>query len=147
MALQEASTESADPDPHGVRTTRLAPSPTGDLHLGNARTFFLNWALARHLGWRVLLRHEDLDETRVAPETRDRIERSLAWLGTDWDGPAKPRVVYAVEGSVGTIFLNNPAKHNALDLRGYLELPDVAAAVSAHSDVPTPTLYCTVFIF
>lgn len=89
MALQEASTESADPDPHGVRTTRLAPSPTGDLHLGNARTFFLNWALARHLGWRVLLRHEDLDETRAAPETRDRIERSLAWLGIDWDGPAK----------------------------------------------------------
>ncbi len=89
MAPQEASTDSDDPNPGGVRTTRLAPSPTGDLHLGNARTFLLNWALARRLGWRVLFRHEDLDETRATPETRHRIERSLAWLGLDWDGPIK----------------------------------------------------------
>lgn len=68
------------------------------------------------------------------------VARQLASLAdvaatADWNGPAKPRIVYAVEGSVGTIFLNNPAKHNALDLRGYLEIPDVAAAVSAHSGV------------
>ncbi|MEM8758672.1 MAG: glutamate--tRNA ligase family protein, partial [Planctomycetota bacterium] len=45
-------------------TTRLAPSPTGALHLGNARTFLINWALARRHGWRVLLRIEDLDTPR-----------------------------------------------------------------------------------
>ena len=89
MEPQETSTDPSGSERTGARTTRLAPSPTGDLHLGNARTFLLNWLLARRLGWRVLFRHEDLDESRAAPETRDRIERSLAWLGIDWDGPAK----------------------------------------------------------
>lgn len=68
--------------------TRLAPSPTGSLHLGNARTFLVNWALARRRGWRVLLRIEDLDGPRVKPEARDGIMRTLEWLGLDWDeGP------------------------------------------------------------
>ena len=67
----------------------------------------------------------------------DRHVATLAEVAasTDWNGRAKPRVAYAVEGSVETIFLNNPAKHNALDLCGNLELPEVAAAVSAHSGV------------
>ncbi|MDE2293806.1 MAG: tRNA glutamyl-Q(34) synthetase GluQRS [Elusimicrobia bacterium] len=68
--------------------TRLAPSPTGALHLGNARTFLVNWALARRGGWRVLLRVEDLDGPRVKPESADAILRTLEWLGLDWDeGP------------------------------------------------------------
>jgi glutamyl-tRNA synthetase len=68
--------------------TRLAPSPTGALHLGNARTFLVNWALARQNGWKVLLRIEDLDGPRVKPEARDGIMRALEWLGLDWDeGP------------------------------------------------------------
>ena len=45
--------------------TRLAPSPTGALHLGNARTFLVNWALARQQGWDIVLRIEDLDGPRV----------------------------------------------------------------------------------
>jgi glutamyl-tRNA synthetase len=69
-------------------TTRLAPSPTGSLHLGNARTFLVNWALARRRGWRVLLRVEDLDGPRVKPEAVDGIMETLRWLGMDWDeGP------------------------------------------------------------
>lgn len=69
-------------------TTRLAPSPTGALHLGNARTFVINWLLARALGWRIVLRIEDLDGPRVKPEAADAIMRTLAWLGLDWDsGP------------------------------------------------------------
>src|SRR5918993_113875 len=48
-----------------VRITRLAPSPTGALHLGNARTFLVNWLLARQNGWRIHLRIEDLDGPRV----------------------------------------------------------------------------------
>ena len=50
---------------HFARTTRLAPSPTGALHLGNARTFLANWLIARQRGWRVVLRIEDLDGPRV----------------------------------------------------------------------------------
>ncbi len=81
----------ADTPSHpGPRRTRLAPSPTGDLHLGNARSFLLNWALARHGGWTILLRHEDLDVTRASPNTCLDIERSMAWLGLDWDeGPIR----------------------------------------------------------
>ncbi|MEO1583550.1 MAG: glutamate--tRNA ligase family protein [Planctomycetota bacterium] len=66
-------------------TTRLAPSPTGALHLGNARTFLINWALARQRGWQVLLRIEDLDTPRVKPETIAQTRDTLAWLGIDWD--------------------------------------------------------------
>lgn len=68
--------------------TRLAPSPTGALHLGNARTFLANWALARKNGWRVLLRIEDLDGPRVKPGAAEGLQAALEWLGVDWDeGP------------------------------------------------------------
>ncbi len=71
-----------------VPTTRLAPSPTGALHLGNARTFLVNWALARQRGWRIVLRIEDLDGPRIKPEATDGIIATLRWLGIDWDeGP------------------------------------------------------------
>ena len=68
--------------------TRLAPSPTGALHLGNARTFITNWALARSRGWSILLRIEDLDSPRVKPGAIQQAIDDLAWLGMDWDdGP------------------------------------------------------------
>jgi len=68
--------------------TRLAPSPTGALHLGNARTFLVNWALARQRGWRILLRIEDLDGPRVKPGAIEGTIDTLRWLGMDWDeGP------------------------------------------------------------
>ncbi|MBS3735346.1 MAG: tRNA glutamyl-Q(34) synthetase GluQRS [Phycisphaerae bacterium] len=67
--------------------TRLAPSPTGALHLGNARTFLVNWLLARQRGWRVVLRIEDLDGPRVKPEAVAETLDVLAWLGLTWDGP------------------------------------------------------------
>lgn len=70
-----------------VPTTRLAPSPTGALHLGNARTFLVNWALARQLGWRVVLRIDDLDSPRVKPGADRQAIEMLRWLGLDWDGP------------------------------------------------------------
>ena len=72
----------------GVRTTRLAPSPTGALHLGNARTFLINWALARQNGWRIVLRIEDLDGPRIKDGAAESIIGTLRWLGMDWDeGP------------------------------------------------------------
>lgn len=68
--------------------TRLAPSPTGALHLGNARTFLVNWALARQRGWRVVLRMEDLDGPRVKKGADRQAIEDLQWLGIDWDdGP------------------------------------------------------------
>jgi glutamyl-tRNA synthetase len=71
-----------------IHRTRLAPSPTGALHLGNARTFLINWALARQHGWRIVLRIEDLDGPRVKADAADGICRTLEWLGMDWDeGP------------------------------------------------------------
>lgn len=69
-------------------TTRLAPSPTGALHLGNARTFLVNWAMARRSGWRIVLRMEDLDGPRVKPGADLLAIDLLEWLGVDWDeGP------------------------------------------------------------
>lgn len=68
--------------------TRLAPSPTGALHLGNARTFFLNWLLARQNGWSITLRIEDLDGPRIKAGADRQALDDLCWLGLDWDhGP------------------------------------------------------------
>lgn len=66
--------------------TRLAPSPTGALHLGNARTFLVNWAMARREGWRIQLRIEDLDGPRIRPGAIPDTIEILRWLGLDWDG-------------------------------------------------------------
>ena len=70
--------------PHPVG--RLAPSPTGRLHVGHARTFLLAWWHARSRGGRVLLRIEDLDRARVKPGMQEECLRDLEWLGLDWDG-------------------------------------------------------------
>src|SRR5512136_485165 len=68
--------------------TRLAPSPTGALHLGNARTFLVNWALARQRGWQIVLRIDDLDGPRIKPGADRQAIDVLRWLGLDWDeGP------------------------------------------------------------
>lgn len=68
--------------------TRLAPSPTGALHLGNARTFLINWILARQNGWRIILRIEDIDSPRVKRGADAQAIEDLRWLGIDWDdGP------------------------------------------------------------
>ncbi len=69
-------------------TTRLAPSPTGALHLGNARTFLVNWLLARQGGWKIILRIEDLDGPRIKPNADRQAIEDLKWLGINWDeGP------------------------------------------------------------
>lgn len=65
---------------------RYAPSPTGDLHLGNARTALIAWLWARRAGGRFLLRSEDLDTARVRAGCAQAQADSLAWLGLDWDG-------------------------------------------------------------
>jgi glutamyl-tRNA synthetase len=66
--------------------TRFAPSPTGILHLGSARTALFNWLYARHYGGQFLLRLEDTDQARSTQESADNILSNLKWLGLDWDG-------------------------------------------------------------
>ena len=67
---------------------RFAPSPTGELHVGGARTALYNWLLARGSGGAFVLRIEDTDRERSTPENRERILEALRWLELDWDeGP------------------------------------------------------------
>src|SRR4051794_38859127 len=64
----------------------MAPSPTGFLHIGNVRTALFNWLFARHEDGEFRLRIENTDTSREVAEAADQIQRSLAWLGLDWDG-------------------------------------------------------------
>src|SRR5436189_5171473 len=67
---------------------RFAPSPTGALHIGGARTALFNWLLARHGGGELVLRIEDTDRERSTPENVEQILDALSWLELDWDnGP------------------------------------------------------------
>lgn len=66
---------------------RLAPSPTGYLHLGHARTFWIAAQRARAAGGTLLLRNDDLDRARCRPEFVRAMQEDLAWLGLRWDGP------------------------------------------------------------
>lgn len=77
--------------PHPPVKTRLAPTPSGRLHAGNAYSFVLAWLWARTRGGSVVLRIEDTDTTRSRPEWIEEVFRDLEWLGLDWDeGPEGP---------------------------------------------------------
>ncbi|MES2472400.1 MAG: glutamate--tRNA ligase [Pseudomonadota bacterium] len=67
---------------------RFAPSPTGMLHIGGARTALFNWLYARHTGGKFLLRIEDTDRERSTPEAVEAILNGMKWMGLDWDGDA-----------------------------------------------------------
>jgi glutamyl-tRNA synthetase len=68
---------------------RMAPSPTGFLHIGGVRTFLFNWLFARQQGGEILLRIENTDTNCEVEEAVDQIKNSLIWLGIDWDGDVK----------------------------------------------------------
>ena len=80
-----------DASPHSSNSpavvTRFAPSPTGYLHIGGARTALFNWLYARHFGGTFLLRIEDTDRARSTQGAIDAIIDGMRWLGLDWDGP------------------------------------------------------------
>src|SRR5271156_3588011 len=67
--------------------TRFAPSPTGYLHVGGARTALFNWLLARHTGGKFLLRIEDTDLARSTEDATLQLLSDLKWLGLQWDNP------------------------------------------------------------
>ncbi|MGN6451558.1 MAG: glutamate--tRNA ligase, partial [Steroidobacteraceae bacterium] len=83
-----STSASAPPQQGAPVITRFAPSPTGELHLGNARTALFNQLLARHAGGRFLLRVEDTDRERSHEAHTHALLADLAWLGIEWDaGP------------------------------------------------------------
>lgn len=84
MASESSSAVAAPP---AEVVTRFAPSPTGYLHIGGARTALFNWLFARHHGGRTVLRIEDTDRKRSTQDAIDAIIEGLAWLGLDYDAP------------------------------------------------------------
>jgi glutamyl-tRNA synthetase len=79
--------------------TRFAPSPTGTLHIGGARTALFSWLYARSHGGKFILRMEDTDQVRSTKASVDQVLRDLRWIGLDWDeGPAADN-----EGSIGPV--------------------------------------------
>ena len=84
---------------------RFAPSPTGHLHIGGARTALFNWLYARHTGGQFVLRIEDTDEERNTPEAIGVILDGLGWLGLNWDeGPAGNDPAGPSRGNCGPYF-------------------------------------------
>src|SRR4051794_36771076 len=76
---------SPNPTPSSTSVTRFAPSPTGYLHVGGARTALFSWLLARHHGGRYLLRIEDTDLARSTQQATTQLLEDLRWLGLHWD--------------------------------------------------------------
>src|SRR3712207_1351823 len=85
MTPPTPDTPRSSPAPPAQVVTRFAPSPTGYLHVGGARTALLNWLLARHHGGRYLLRIEDTDLARSTEEATRQLLEDLRWLGLHWD--------------------------------------------------------------
>ena len=85
--------------------TRFAPSPTGRLHLGHVLAARVAWEMARKAGGEFLLRHEDIDGTRVREEFYEGIEEDLKWLGLEWDGAVLRQTTRteAYETALGTL--------------------------------------------
>ncbi|PNH06735.1 Glutamate--tRNA ligase, chloroplastic/mitochondrial, partial [Tetrabaena socialis] len=87
-AVQQAPAHAAAPAQSQQVRVRFAPSPTGNLHVGGARTALFNWLYARQTGGKFILRVEDTDTARSTRESEDAMVRDLKWLGLDWDeGP------------------------------------------------------------
>lgn len=101
---------------------RFAPSPTGYLHIGGARTALFNWLFARHHGGKFILRVEDTDTARNSQAAIDVILQGMRWLGLDWDeGPATPDPKGPSIGDRGPYF---QSQRNDLYFRRIAELRD-----------------------
>ncbi|MFL6287092.1 MAG: glutamate--tRNA ligase family protein, partial [Actinomycetes bacterium] len=82
--MSTASSNVAEPAASSVRV-RFCPSPTGNPHVGMARTALFNWAFARHHGGTFVFRIEDTDSQRDSEESYQQLVDSLRWLGLEWD--------------------------------------------------------------
>jgi glutamyl-tRNA synthetase len=122
---------------------RLAPSPTGYLHLGHARTFWIAHTRARAAGGKIRLRNDDLDRARCRPEFVAAMQEDLRWLGLDWDGPMVsqserlPRYRAALERlhAAGAIFPCSRSRRDVLEAAG---APHENAAAGADDEPVYP---------
>lgn len=114
---------------------RLAPSPTGAQHVGNARTYLLAWLSVRSRGGRVILRIEDLDSPRVKAWAIQQALDDLKWLGLDWDeGPDQPGCHITYQQTERIWLYRSPFDHLRISERVYpctCSRSDVLAAASA----------------
>ena len=100
---------------------RFAPSPTGYLHIGGARTALFNWLYARHTGGTFVLRIEDTDAARNSQEAVDVILNGLRWLGLDWDeGPLTGDATGASKGNCGPYFQSQRKENYQRRVEGLL---------------------------
>lgn len=122
---------------------RLAPSPTGRLHLGHARTFALAAARARSAGGKLLLRMDDLDTARCRPEFAAAALEDLAWLGFRWEEPvvwqtARLDRYRAALGRLRAAGLVYPCRRSRKDLAEALSAPHESPPAVASSGAPAP---------
>jgi len=102
--------------------TRFAPSPTGFLHIGGARTALFNWALTRQLGGKFILRIEDTDRERSTAESEAAVLDGMRWLGIDWDeGPVRQSESAARHAEVVETLLESGAAYRCTCTRERLE--------------------------
>src|SRR6266567_2526062 len=103
--MTEAGAARPGAEPAARVRVRFAPSPSGDLHVGNIRTALYDWAFARASGGTFVLRIEDTDASRVTPGYIASAQEILRWLGLDWDegpGAGGPHGPYQQSQRLGT---------------------------------------------
>ena len=114
---------------------RIAPSPTGNLHIGTARTAVFNWLFARHHGGQFILRIEDTDQTRSRPEYTQNILEGLTWLGLNWDeGPTFQSKRLDLYRQATQTLLDNGLAYRSYDTEA--ELEEMRAAQKARKEAP-----------
>jgi glutamyl-tRNA synthetase len=121
MNISAASGQTQN-NPAGPVVTRFAPSPTGYLHIGGARTALFNWLFARHHGGKFLLRIEDTDRARSTPEATEAIFDGLNWLGLDWDDEALSQFSRAERhAAIATHMLNTSHAYKCFSTKSEIE--------------------------
>ncbi len=114
---------------------RIAPSPTGNLHIGTARTAVFNWLFARHHGGQFILRIEDTDLTRSRPEYTQNILDGLSWLGLNWDeGPFFQSKRLDLYRQATQTLLDQGLAYRSYDTEA--ELEEMRAAQKARKEAP-----------
>ncbi|WP_092060935.1 glutamate--tRNA ligase [Poseidonocella pacifica] len=114
--------------------TRFAPSPTGYLHIGGARTALFNWLYARGRGGKFLLRIEDTDRARSTPEATQAILQGLSWLGLDWDGdPVSQAAGAARHAEVARELLQSGRAYKCFATQDEIEAFREASRAAGHS--------------
>ena len=114
--------------------TRIAPSPTGFMHIGTARTALFNWLYARGRGGKFLLRIEDTDAARSSPEATQAILDGMRWMGLDWDGDAVSQSANAPRhAEVAHQMLANGSAYKCFSTQAEIEVFRETARAAGHS--------------